>query len=261
MTTSTLKKLLALLFAFTLVAAACGSDDDDDTTTETTAAEDGGDAGDSDSGEGDSGEGEGDDAMEDEDGDAMADDEHSSLAAVCPNPLVVQTDWFPEAEHGALYNMIGDDYTVDVENKVVRGTLVDGDVMSDIEFEVRTGGPAIGFAPVASHVYTDDGIHLAYQNTEAQVLGFTDAPMLSVVAPLETNPQIVMWDPETYPEVESIADLGEAGVTVNVFAGGVFAEIFVAQGIWSEDQVDPSYDGGPARFISEGGAIAQQGFA
>ena len=47
--------------------------------------------------------------------------------------------------------------------------------MTDIEFEVRTGGPAIGFAPVASHVYTDDGIHLAYQNTEAQVLSFADA--------------------------------------------------------------------------------------
>ena len=32
-------------------------------------------------------------------------------------------------------------------------------------------------------------------------------------------------------------------------------------GVLSEDQVDPSYDGGPSRFISEGGAIAQQGFA
>ncbi|MDP6282200.1 MAG: hypothetical protein QF356_10285, partial [Acidimicrobiales bacterium] len=24
----------------------------------------------------------------------------SGLAAVCPSPLVIQTDWFPEAEHG-----------------------------------------------------------------------------------------------------------------------------------------------------------------
>ncbi|RMF00480.1 MAG: hypothetical protein D6768_12700, partial [Chloroflexi bacterium] len=29
--------------------------------------------------------------------------EMSGLAAVCPNPIVIQTDWFPEAEHGALY--------------------------------------------------------------------------------------------------------------------------------------------------------------
>ena len=38
------------------------------------------------------------------------------LASVCPSPLVIQTDWFPEAEHGALYEMVGDGYTVDTEN-------------------------------------------------------------------------------------------------------------------------------------------------
>ena len=47
----------------------------------------------------------------------------------------------------------------------------------------------------------------------------------------------------------------------SVFGGGVFAEVFIAQGIWSADQVDPSYDGSPANFIMNGGTIAQQGFA
>ena len=32
--------------------------------------------------------------------------------------------------------------------------------------------------------------------------------MISVVAPLEINPQIIYWDPETYPDVETLADLG-----------------------------------------------------
>jgi hypothetical protein len=50
-------------------------------------------------------------------------------------------------------------------------------------------------------------------------------------------------------------------VTINVFPAGTFADVFVAEGIWSADQVDPSYDGLPARFIAEDGAIAQQGFA
>ncbi len=30
------------------------------------------------------------------------------LASVCPDPIVIQTDWFPESEHGALYNMVGE---------------------------------------------------------------------------------------------------------------------------------------------------------
>ena len=103
--------------------------------------------------------------------------------------------------------------------------------------------------------------HLGYANTEGQVLRWAETPVISVVAPLEINPQIIYWDPETYPDVETLADLGEEGVTINVFTGGTFAEVFVAEGIWNEDQVDPSYDGSPARFIAEDGAIAQQGFA
>ena len=183
------------------------------------------------------------------------------LSDVCPATIVVQTDWFPEAEHGALYNLIGEGYTVDTDAKVVSGPMViDGQDLG-VTFEVRTGGPAIGFAPVTSYVYTDDSITFGYANTEAQVLSYEDTPLLSVVAPLEINPQMIMWDPDTYPNVETLADLGEAGVPINVFGGGVFSEVFVAQGIWSADQIDPSYDGSPARFIAEGGAIAQQGFA
>jgi len=183
------------------------------------------------------------------------------LSDVCPATVVVQTDWFPEAEHGALYNLIGEGYTVDTDAKVVSGPMVIDGQNLGVTFEVRTGGPAIGFAPVSSYVYTDDSITFGYANTEAQVLSYEDTPLLSVVAPLEINPQMIMWDPDTYPNVETLADLGEAGVPINVFGGGVFSEVFVAQGIWSADQIDPSYDGSPARFIAEGGAIAQQGFA
>ena len=187
--------------------------------------------------------------------------EAGELAGVCPSPLVVQTDWFPESEHGALYHLIGDDYTVDTENQTVQGSMVLDGTDLGIEFQVRTGGPAIGFAPVSSYMYTDASIHLGYASTDAQTLQYADAPLISVVAPLEQNPQMIMWDPETYPNVNSIADLGREEITVNVFAGGVFPIIFAAQGIWTEGQVDPSYEGNPSRFVGDGGATAQQGFA
>ncbi len=239
-----------MLFAFTLIAAACGGDSDDDAASDSgSSSEDSGD----------------DDAMEDDE-DAMEDDEmedadHADIAAVCPSPLIIQTDWFPESEHGMLYELLGDGYTVDVENLITTGPLVSGGVELGIDFEIRAGGPAIGFQPTATVMYTEDEIHLSYTNTEAQATQFADTPLIAVMAPLEINPQMVMWDPETYPDVESIADLGEAGVVVNVFGGGEWAPAFVAAGTLSEDQVDPSYDGSPARFIAEGGAIAQQGFA
>ena len=187
--------------------------------------------------------------------------EATSLVDVCPDPMVIQTDWFPEAEHGALYQLLGDDYEVDVDQRVVRGSLVTSAGETGIDIEIRTGGPAIGNQTVAAEAYSDDSIVLAYANTEAQVLQHDDTPLVSIIAPLEINPQIIYWDPETYPEIETLSDLGEQGVTINIFGGGVFSDVFVANGTWSADQVDPSYDGSPARFISEDGAIAQQGFA
>ena len=254
MKNSKLLKLLALLTALGLIAAACGSDDaeTDSDGSETTGSTD-----DTTSDGGDEDEKSDDDT----DGSDLEEAAMVDLAEYCPNPLVLQTDWFPEAEHGAVYEMIGEGYTVDADNMIVRGPLVSEGVEMGIDWEVRAGGPSIGFSPVAAHVYSSDEIHLGYANTEAQALQFDDAPMISVVAPLEKNPQMIMWDPETYPEVETIADLGEENVIVKVFGGGEFAGVFTAQGIWNEDQIDPTYDGSPANFIASGGTIAQQGFA
>ena len=180
----------------------------------------------------------------------------------CPDPIIIQTDWFPESEYGATYELFGGGtYLIDNENRSVAGTLHDGEVDTGIGLEVRTGGPAIGFTPVASHMYTDTSITLGYANTEGQITRFNSAPLLSVVAPLERNPQMIMWDPDTYPDVKSIADLGERDITISVFGPEVFSEVFIAQGIWSAGQVDPSYDGSPANFIASQGSIAQQGFA
>ena len=256
-------RLVAVLLAFGLVAAACGDDDDADAPG--TAAEPEATTAPSDA-----------DAAPDDDADAApAVDEDDTpaatttavpvvegeLAGVCPSPLVVQTDWFPESEHGAMYELLGDDYVVDVDNKVVRASMVLGGTDLGIEWEVRTGGPAIGFSPVSQHMAVDEGIHLGYASTDQQINHWDVAPLMSVVAPLERNPQMIMWDPETYPDVDSIADLGAQGITINVFGGGTFSEVFVAQGIWSADQVDPSYEGNPSRFVGAGGSIAQQGFA
>ena len=180
----------------------------------------------------------------------------------CPDPIIIQTDWFPEAEHGALYELFGDGaYSVDANNLIVSGTVHDLGTNTGLGLEVRTGGPAIGYSPVASEMYTDQSITLGYANTEGQITRFDKAPLLSIVAPLEKNPQMIMWDPKTYPDVETLTDLGKKNITISVFFNEVFSDVFVAQGIWSADQVDRSYEGSPANFIASGGSIAQQGFA
>ena len=233
MTGSTKRSLLALLIFIGLIAAACGDSSEPAATTAAAPATT----------------------------EAPAESMYN-LAGHCPDVVSIQTDWFPEAEHGAMYEMVGDDYTIDGEAQITSGSLVIGGEDTGVDIEVRAGGPAIGFAPVRSYMYANPGdIDFGYGTTDALVLGYEDAPMLAVAAPLEKNPQIIMWDPETYPDVETITDLRDADVLVQIFAGGSFSEIFVSDGTMNASQIDPSYDGSPARFIAEGGAIAQQAFA
>ena len=173
---------------------------------------------------------------------------------------MIQTDWFPESEYGAVYNLLADDYEIDVDNKKVSGALISQGRPTGVDIEIRAGGAA-GSGDVETLMYTDDAITFAFGTTDGQILAWENTPLTSVVAPLEISPLMIMWDPETYPDVTSIADLGEQGITVNAFGGQTFTTVLSAMGVLSEDQVDPSYDGGPSRFIAEGGAIAQQGFA
>ena len=178
------------------------------------------------------------------------------LSGVCPDPLVLQTDWFPSPEHGYAYRLIGDAGELDTENGVYRGPLLE----TGIDLEIRAGGPYLGFAPTTATMQLDEGIHFGYVNTDEQIAAWDVVPTVAVAAPFDTNPQILMWSPDAY-SFSSFEDIGQSDAAVVYFAGGVFIDYMVDAGILRADQVDPSYDGSPARFVAEGGAVVQQGFA
>jgi len=184
-----------------------------------------------------------------------------NLAGVCPDPVVFQTDWNPESEYGALYQIIGSDYTVDTDKKRVTGPLVSGGQDTGVKVEVRVGGPAIGFEPVSAQMYLDKSITLGQVNTDEAVRLSKTQPTLGVVSPLEISPFMIMWDPNTYPQVNTLADLGKTDAKVLYFQGDTYLEYLLDKGILRKNQVDGSYDGSPARFVSDGGKSAQAGFA
>ena len=75
-------KLSVLLFAFGLLTAACGDTEPEEARTD--------------------------------DGTAGEEAASGALAGICPETIVIQKDWHPEAEHGALYEMLSkDDYEID----------------------------------------------------------------------------------------------------------------------------------------------------
>ncbi|MYA39707.1 MAG: hypothetical protein F4Y36_08905, partial [Acidimicrobiia bacterium] len=173
--------------------------------------------------------------------------------------IVVQTDWFPEAEHSELYHLAGPGGDIDSTNGTYTNEIGDTGVM----LQVRAGGPYIGFQNDISLLYQDSSIHLAYTNTDEQVRLSASQPTVGIVAPRDKNPQIVMWDPELY-SLESFEDLGDQlranDGTLLYFEGATYIDYLLGKGWVSEDQIDASYDGSPARFIAEGNLV-QQGFA
>ena len=185
-----------------------------------------------------------------------------ALAGICPETVIIQTDWMPEAEHGFLYNMVGDGYEMDADKAYVTGPLLDTKgVDTGVDIQVRSGGLPQQFSPVTQLLYNDDEILLGFVYTdEAIQFSGSEFPTVAVMSGFEKNPQMIMWDPATYPDVTGVKDLGTAGVTVRYFGGAAYMDYLTATGILSADQVDGSYTGDPALFIADEGKAAQQGF-
>ena len=183
------------------------------------------------------------------------------VAAGCPETVSLQTDWNPEAEHGNLYQLIGPGYTVDKEKLRVSGDLMAGGKTTGVKVEIRAGGPAIGYSQVTAELYKDPSILLGFTSTDEAVSHSGDEfPTIAVVAPFNINPQIIMWDPATYPDEKTIADLKATGAKVRYFDGAAYMDYFTSTGILDKKQVDGTYDGSPASFIAAGGKDTHQGF-
>jgi hypothetical protein len=184
-----------------------------------------------------------------------------SLKDVCPATIVVQTDWFPESEYGVYYHLVGPNPKVDTNKKLVNGPLVAEGTDTGVRIEVRSGGPATGFELVSAQMYKDKGITLGQVNTDEAVRFSSKQPTTAVVAPMEISPFMIMWDPKEYPEFNIIADIGQSDAKVLYFEGDTYMEYLIGSGILRRSQVDPSYDGAPAKFVAAKGKLTQAGFA
>jgi hypothetical protein len=185
------------------------------------------------------------------------------LRGVCPDPIVIQTSWDPSVESfGALYALLGPNQTIDSKQKRVTAPLTAQGKDTGVKLELRAGGPAIGFEKATTQLYADPKIHLAVPSATDEVIQLSKSqPTLAVLALVDLDPQIILWDPATHPEWNIIADIGQTDATVLYFGGDTYMEYLIGTGILKKSQVDGSFDGSPARFVAEKGEAAQSGYA
>jgi hypothetical protein len=168
---------------------------------------------------------------------------------------VLQTDWFPEAEYGAYFSLIGAGGETDVEKGTYSGPLGD----TGVELEIRAGGPFLGQQTVQSIMYQDDAINLGLVHTDDAVRFSKQLPVVSVVAPLEHSPLALMWDP-TEHDFTSFEDIGASGATILVFTKAVnYVPFLIKKGIIPESSFDDSFDGSYTRFVADT-SLVQQAF-
>jgi hypothetical protein len=183
----------------------------------------------------------------------------ASLAGICPATVTVQSNWWAQAEDGAIYRLLGGDLQVDKQHKRVTGSLVADGVDTGVKLQIRSGGPANGFVPAASVLYTDASVLLATADTDQVMQLASTKPVKAVVAPLERSPVVLMFDPAQH-SFRTIADIGRTDTRVLYFQGATYMEHLVESDQLKRSLVDAGYAGTPDRWVASRGSIVQQGF-
>jgi hypothetical protein len=109
-------------------------------------------------------------------------------------------------------------------------------------------------------MYQNPEIFLGYVATDDAVQAAAKFPTKAVVAPLDINPQVLIWNPAVYT-VAGWPDIAKTKAKVVYIEGLPFMDFLVSKGFVNKAQKDASFDGTPARFAAEGGKIIQQGYA
>jgi hypothetical protein len=175
---------------------------------------------------------------------------------VCPDKIVIQTDWYATPERAVSYQLVGPGGAIDKKHGTYSGPFGS----TGVSVEVRLGGPFIGFQPIPALMYQSPEIYLGYVATDDAVQAAEKFPTRAVVAPLDINPQVLIWDPASFT-VAGWPDIAKTKAKVLYLEGLPFMDFLLSKGFVTKEQKDASFDGTPSRFVAEGGKIIQQGYA
>jgi len=185
------------------------------------------------------------------------DDAASSGDSNCPSELVIQTDWFPELEHGGTYQLIGPDGTADKTTVSYSGPVQDAYKVPGLEtVTIKT----VNFDKKNSSTLLDGDADMAYIGMGDIIADSTAIPMVAVAKTLHKDPQMIMWDPAQH-DISQPADIAADGAKVRHFPNAAYIDYMLAEGIMTPDQDDPNYNGSDSEFVALNGDFFQQGFA
>jgi hypothetical protein len=170
---------------------------------------------------------------------------------------VIQTDWFPELEHGGTYQLIGTEGTISKDLVNYSGAVQPQYAVGGLqEIEINT----VKFDKANSSILLDGEADMAYINMSDVIKDSAAVDMVAIAKTLDKDPQMVMWDPAQF-DIQTPEDIATSGAPVVHFPGTSYIDYMTYMGYMTADQDDPTYDGSDAKFVASNGGIIQQGFS
>lgn len=179
----------------------------------------------------------------------------ASLLAACGKAVTVQLPWWPGVDYAFLFQLIGSHGTVDADNNSYSGPIGD----TGVTLTLRAGGPAAGFQRTQALAYQDDSIDFIV-DSEGDQVGLTGTqPTVSVFSYYDTYPVVLEWGTDEW-KFRSLQDIKASGATILAYGTASYLSALEHAGSIDAAQVDPSFDGSPARFVAAEGKIVQQDY-
>ena len=103
---------------------------------------------------------------------------------------------------------------------------------------------------------------MVFTNIDEMIATASKAPLQAVIAPVNGDPQSIIYDPQSHADFTSLFDIGQTDTRV-YYSGNAQAAVsyLVGAGLLRPSQVDASYDGSPSQFVAGRGRAAVQGYA
>ncbi|MEX6429198.1 hypothetical protein AB6A68_05015 [Ferrimicrobium acidiphilum] len=187
----------------------------------------------------------------------------TNLSKVCPNPLIVQTNWLPEPDHGALWELIG------AGGKMAQYTYTGPLGSTGIKMEIIAGGPGDNYLPEPTALYAGNPVirvtpDLGMGSLDTVIQLSKKFPAVGVVALQEHDPLVFISDPKTFPNLSTIHSLiAAAKKGAHFYVASLqtaYVQFLISKGV-PESAFIGGYAGDLAKFATGNGMIIQQGYA
>lgn len=187
----------------------------------------------------------------------------TKLAGYCPSTLTIQTNWLPEPDHGALYELIGPG------GKMTQYSYEGPLGSTGIKLNILSGGPGDANLNTAATLYSGNPVkrvtpQLTMDTSDSTVELSKQFPTVGVVSLQEHDPLVLIWDPAKFSNLDTIAAFKAAAKKGALFyTSGVtqgYVQVMEEEGVPSNSFIG-GYSGDLDRFATGEGKIIQQGYA